>query len=253
MPIKKATRVRRRRAPMRKSKRTYRRKPRTMTADNYARCSEMMQFGTTGDSSVGIQTDTAENYNVKLSAFPRATTIASQYQEFKIDYIEVRIKPYFDTYSSVPGATPPTGSLTRAPQLYKYVIKTGELAPADPNWFRSNGVNAITLAKDKNITMRYKPAIRVGDLANSGATGSGYSTIKVSPWLATNDITNPAFQPNTTIHYGHALYIDSQQTAITNTECCQMEIEAHFVFRKPNAKDNTTDSSLVRVNGEASV
>lgn len=252
MPMKKSsTRVRRRRAPARKSKRTYRRKAPKMTYDNLAKCSDMFQFGLTKDSSVALQTDTAENYQVDLSKFPRASAIAQQYQEFKIDYLEVRIKPYFDTYNSVPGMTPPTGSLTRAPQLYKYVVKTGETAPADANWFRANGVNAITLAKDKNITMRYKPAIRVGDTTTSTGAGTGFNTIKVSPWLSTNDTTAVGFVPNTTVHYGHCVFIDSQQASTTNTEVCQMEIEAHFVFRKPNTQlTSPSDPALVRINGE---
>jgi len=246
-----------RRAPAKKSKQTYRkrayRRRGGMAFENLAKCSDMCQFGTTQDSSVGLQTDTAENYQFHLDQFPRAKAIAQNYQEFKIDYVEVRIKPYFDTFNSVV-ATASSGTLTRAPQLYKYIVKTGELAPADPNWFRANGVNAITLAKDKNISMRYKPAIRIGDVASATGPGSGFNTIKVSPWLSTNDTTAVGFVPNTTIHYGHCVFIDSQQPSTTNTEVCQMEIEAHFVFRKPNVQlTSPNDPALVRINGEAQV
>lgn len=252
MPRGKKTAMKgRRRVAKTKSKRTYRRRVPRLTYDNLAKCSDMMLFGATRDSSGALVTDTAENYNFNLSQFPRASAIAKEYQEFKLDYVEIRIKPYFDTYNSIVDATS-TGTLNRAPQLYKYIMKTGELAPADPNWFRANGVNAISLAKDKNITMRYKPAIRVGNVVSASATpGTGFSTIKVSPWLATNDTTAVGFVPNSSIHYGHAIYIDSQQSAVTNTEVCQIEIEAHFVFRKPNTQTTTpTDPSLVRVNGE---
>jgi len=239
-----------------KSKRTYRRKGvrrgGSLTTDNLAKCSDMMLFGSTGSSSGALVTDTAENYQFNLSQFPRARAIAQNYQEFKLDYIECRIKPYFDTYNSITDTTP-TGTLTRAPQLYKYVVKTGELAPADPNWFRANGINAITLAKDKNVAMKYKPAIRIGDVVNSVTPGSGFNTIKVSPWLSTNDNVAVGFVPNTTIHYGHCIYIDSQQAATLNTEVCQVEIEAHFCFRKPNTISTRSDPALVRVNGEVAV
>jgi len=249
--MKKTAMKGRRRVSKPKSKRTYRRRAPRMTYDNLAKCSDMMQFGSTGESSAALVTDTAENYQFNLKQFPRAQLIASQYQEFKIDYVEVRIKPYFDTYNSAVVGTIPAGTLTRAPQLYKYIIKTGELAPSSPEWFRANGVNAITLAKDRNISMRYKPAIRVGENTASTSAGSGFSTIKVSPWLSTNDTTVVGFAPNTAIHYGHAIYVDSQQASTVNTEVCQIEIEAHFLFRKPNAQVGDP-SAPVKVNGELS-
>jgi len=241
MPMKKSNR--RRRAPLRKSKRTYKKRSATssLTKENYAKCSEVISY-----TPSAIQTDTTENYNWQLNRFVRAPLIAAQYQEFKIDYIEARIKPFYDTYSN---GSPAPGLLSKAPQLYSMVLKTGETA-GGLDWFKASGINPKSLAKDGNITIRLKPAIRIGNVSTSaGSVGTGFNTIRVSPWMSTNDTTAAGFLPSTVVHYGLGLYIDSQESATTPINVAQIEFEAHFLFRKPNL-GSASSNALTKVNGE---
>lgn len=228
--------------PRRKAARKPRKAYKKPMSQNMAKITDTQLSG--GKSSYVVQTDTAENFNHLLIQYPRAMVVAAAYQEFKIDYIEVRIKPYFDTYSAgVSTTASATGVITKAPQLYKMILKNGEYAPTDVNWFRANGVNAITLAKDRNITFRYKPSVLMVANTNNqpGAGVPAYGTIKVSPWLSTK-------LAQSTVHYGIGMLFDSQEFTALIANVGQVEIEGHFSFRKPNYTGST--AGTFHVNGD---
>jgi len=227
-------------------KKTTRRRPKVnsvaqLSKDNHAKVSDTIVLTPAGTH---IQTDTVENFNWNLSMFPRAVAIAASYQEFRLDYVECRIKPLYDTYSAVGTAV---GIQSRTPQLYFQIVKDGDTA-TDQTTFLHNGINPVNMSTDKNIVYRLKPAIRMGQVAAGQPTG-GFTTIKVSPWLNTNDTASSTYAPNTASHYGVTMLIDSRSGATTNVDIADVEFEGHFSFRKPQYARGST-SQPIKVNGE---
>lgn len=243
MPRQKKTAMKgRRRVSKPKSKRTYR-KRHTVTTDNLAKCSDMFTSG--GSNSFVVQTDTAENWNFTLSQFPRALQIAKEYREFKLDYIECRIKPYYDSYT-IPATTPNNAVVfTKAPQLYTQILKDGATAPGDAGWFRANGINPKSLAKDGNHVIRFKPAILLNASTGITTPTNVSGQIKVSPWMSY--ATAQSVQ-----HYGIGMLFDSQEASALTANIAEVEFEAHFLFRKPNYTASTSDNyGRVKVNGQS--
>jgi len=223
-------------------RRMYRKRPTTnssksMIKDNYAKCSSI-------SGATPLNSAQAYNFQFQLANAPtRVLNVAKAYQEFKIDYVEVRLKPYYDTYSTT---TATTGVV--APQLYHQIIKDPSVVDmVDISQFRLNGINAIPFTKDGNKVWRYKPAASIVP-NGSGASASGM--IKVSPWLDTEDFTSTAAAPvfSTTEHYGSALWIDGGST--TKVEMATVEVEVHYVFRKPRSdyvNPNATESTRINL------
>jgi len=211
-----------------------------LSKDNYAKLSDTIVL-----SGGNMVTDVVENFNWNLSMFPRAVSVAENYQEFKLDYIECRIKPYYDTFQT-PAAAVLGPYLTKAPNLYVQIMKDGDTA-SNLEEFQHSGINPITMTQDKNFTYRLKPAIRMGQVAANIVAG-GFTTIKVSPWLNTNDTASALYVPNSASHYGITMYADSREAVATQVAYADIEFEAHFLFRKPQYA-STSPSSTTKVNG----
>lgn len=209
-----------------KAKRSYKKKATSnssasMIKDNNARASSI-------STQTPLDSNTAYNFQFQLvNASTRILNVAKAYQEFKIDYVEVRLKPYYDTF-----ATGATAGIT-APQLYHQIIKDPSVSDmVDISQFRYNGINPMPFSKDGNKVWRYKPAASVVPV---GAGSSASGMIKVSPWLDTEDFTSTATTPvfSTTQHYGSSLWIDTVEA--TKIPLANVEVEIHYVFRKPRS------------------
>jgi len=220
--------------PKKQAKRAYKkkayrkRKPTTnstksMSKDNWAKCSSI-------GTSTTLQTNTAYNFEFALANAPtRVLNVAKAHQEFKIDYVEVRFKPLYDTYST----TAATAGVT-APQLYHQIIKDQSVVDmVNVAQFRQNGLNAMSLAKDGNKVWRYKPAAAAEMAGVAGPVAS--NMIKVSPWLDTEAITSTPAVPvfSGTAHYGSCLWIDAVEPTPVNI--ATIEVEIHYIFRKPRS------------------
>lgn len=207
------------RAPRRKMRKV--RKAPNSTAnlvkDNYATLSETLEVPFP-DPFYGI-TNVMYNITHSLASYSRAIEVARNYQEFQISYVEVRVKPRFDTWTNQVGGN------NSVPQLYHQVIKDGD-TPSTALELKHNGINPISFAMDKNITWRYKPAVVI-----AGSAGNP-TILRNSPWLNTNNNVGAGYVPNATLHYGSAFIADTLDAVPESLY--RVEVETHFKFRKPS-------------------
>lgn len=231
MPYRKKAPARRRRKVVRRRK-VGRRGANNLGAlarSNYARCSEIAALNPGGSLGQVLQTNTTYSISSSLDKVgtDRAQQIAKNYQEFRITKVVFRFKSLFDTY--VAGAAYGGGA---APQLYMYVNRDGD-ASGDSTAMIRMGINPISLAKDGNKTISWKPSVVYP--SNTGLA----SIIKTSPWLNTqnqNNTSGAGFTPNATPHYGlvfTARLLDATGSAPTDVAVGTAEIETFFEFRRP--------------------
>ena len=232
---KRQYRKRGRKGGKRRSRKPTTNSTKSMIKDNYAKCSSI------GRTTV-LNTNTAYNFEFQLvNGSTRVLNVAKAYQEFKIDYVEVRLKPYYDTY----GTTAATAGIT-APQLYHQIIKDPSVTDmTDISQFRLNGINPMPFSKDGNKVWRYKPAASL--LPEGMAATSASGVIKVSPWLDTESFNSTSAAPafSTTQHFGSALWIDSQEA--TPAPVATVEVEIHYVFRKPRSDAPATNAESTKI------
>jgi len=231
MPMRK--RVPRRRKVARKPRRRVRRgganNLSSLARTNYARCSEIAALVDPTSGSQVLKTNTTYSVSSSLAktGTARAQLIARNYQEFRISKVIFRFKPLFDTF--VAGAAYGGGA---TPQLYMYVNRDGD-ASGDSTAMIRMGINPISLAKDGNKTISWKPSV-----IYPSDTGLA-SIIKTSPWLNTqnqNNTSGSGFDVNATLHYGlvfNARLIDSTGSAPADVSVGLAEIETFFEFRRP--------------------
>lgn len=191
-----------------------------MVKDNHAMLSSTID-------TINLNTNTMYKFNHTLSASSRAAAVAAQYQFYKLDYVEVRIKPWFDTYLDLSGAVGTAGAQL-APQLYFYK-SLSDTSPTTIVQLKLMGVNPTPFAKDGNKVYRYKPALIIPSVDASGNVIG--SVKKVSPWLACS--TSPTtFVADATPHYGACFFIQQQPGAVS-TGIASCEVETHFKFKAP--------------------
>jgi len=169
--------------------------------------------------------------DINLSQFDRLSSIASSYQSFRITRVDMRFKPYTDTFQN----NGPTGEAV--PYLHYLVDKGENLVPSTFNQLRDSGAKPIRF-DDKTITVSWKPRVPQATAADSTATPtlSFAMNSQSSPWLPTNSTANlepSVFLPSTVPHKG--LYYGVEQ-AYTNGDVSRfygVEITVHAQFRKP--------------------
>lgn len=168
--------------------------------------------------------------NINLSSFDRLVNIARNYQYFRFTKVEVKIKPFTDTF--------PTGVSSSVPYLYWLINKGDSLDFATFNQLRDAGAKPIRF-DEKTITVRWKPAISVGVAANQPVagppTGTAFSRAVVSPWLSTDvaplDVST-VWAPSTVPHKG-IFYAVEQDITGGNTLYYNVEITVYAQFKKP--------------------
>jgi len=240
MPIRKRVYKKRKAAPRRR-KLAISRGPNNLAAlarTNYARCSEIKALNPGGGLGSVLTTNTVYSVTSALAmtgAF-RAKEIAQYYQEFRITKVIFRFKPLFDTYQA--GVALAGGA---APQLYMYVNRDGDVS-GDSTTMTRMGINPISLAKDGNKTITWKPSV-----VYPSDTGLA-SIIKTSPWLnCNNQNTTGGFVPNATLHYGlvfNAVALDGTGSAPVSP-VGTAEIETFFEFRRPQYQPIQGDTPVV--------
>jgi len=202
---------------------------------NYARCSETTILSASPNGAV-LNANTIYNTYTSLAApgTARAALIARNYQEFRITKMVFRYKPLYDTY--IPGVS--GNVMQSAPQLYMYVNRDGDVS-GDSTAMARMGINPISLAKDGNRQISWKPSVIL-----QSETGNA-NIIKVSPWLncnEANNITGAGFTPNAVKHYGlvwRADYLAPDGTRPTGIACFTAEVETFFEFRRPQHTTET--------------
>ena len=143
--------------------------------------------------------------------------MAKLYQYYRITSVELRFKPYFDTYI----ANSSTGNL---PYLNFQYDKSGALqGTMDANNFEQIGTKAIRM-DDKTLVRRWKPSVLTNVAVPAGTT----SQFKVSPWLPTHVGANAI---NDQDHYGAVWYIS--KTGPSDATVYDVDVVVNVQFRKP--------------------
>lgn len=167
--------------------------------------------------------------NTQLADFPRAETVGSQYQHFRIKKITVTWKPTFDNYLAAAGAV-------TKPNLYYMIDKSGAI----PTNVTLEGLKAMGAKPrqldEKNMSVSWKPSVLEAVMYAPGAVAAVQaSRYKISPWLSTQAGTEVpgAFVPSGIDHLGIYWYMDQ----LANPVGAQytVEVEVQFQFKKPLA------------------
>lgn len=159
----------------------------------------------------------------------RASQLAQLFGEYRIKKITYTYRPIWDTYnSSFVGVGNSPNSL---PTLYWRLNRYGD-APAafNGNYMRAMGAKPIRL-DDKQVTFSYSPNVIQ---AQANAAVPGLATIKVSPWLSTDDVpNNNAFALSTAEHFGHSLFIEGGGAGNALGTVAQLDVKVIYEFRNP--------------------
>lgn len=173
--------------------------------------------------------------DINLSQFDRLSAIAQNYQSFRFTGIELKLKPYADTFATTAGEG-------QAVPYLNYLIDKGEnlvpvTGPAGFNQLRDAGAKPIRF-DEKTITIAWKPRVPMVSAYDSSSTPTFTLAMasRISPWLATNATANldpSTWLPSTIPHKG--IYYGVEQAFVIpggdRTYGC--EITVHAQFRRP--------------------
>lgn len=171
--------------------------------------------------------------NVNLSQFDRMCQIAEAYQYYRITKIEMKFKPFSDTY--LPGAN--------SIPVFMWLIDRAEnfnLLLNDFQVLRSAGAKPIRF-DEKHVNIAWKPTVLQtipNDSANPPFTNT-FSVSKLSPWLPTNRLAGGSapgapWQASVVPHRG--IYYGVQQDLVAAAYQYGVEITVHMQFKKPNVE-----------------
>lgn len=164
------------------------------------------------------------SYNLNLSGFTRASTVAKGYQFYRITKVEYQVLPQFDTFTA--------NGNTKVPYLYWLIDRNKQY-----QFFNSHkqlekaGAKPIRL-DDKTVRFGYRPSVLQGVLDNQvSTTNPQFNQYKITPWLNTRNMNViGTWVANGVDHTGVAWYVDDQGAdAIT----FRIVRRVHFEFKKP--------------------
>lgn len=224
-------------------RRQYRRKARVPRApaskSDYASCSDVIGvFNAVNNTPYML-------YNIALTNSTRAKAIAQGYQFYRISKVEVKWKPYQDTFQAGVGAA-------TVPTLY-YMIDKANTFPSNTtiDTLKQAGARPRRL-DDKILSCSFAPAVHIA--SDDGVSGPATvvetaATLKTSPWLTTNANAGGTgfWTPNGVDHRGLVFYIE-QTTGVTNTGVASVEVVVHYQFKKPLWSVLTGDDTIHRLN-----
>lgn len=163
-----------------------------------------------------------QKINTQLIEYPRAASIAKNYQMYRITKITLRVKPSYDTFA--------VGTASKC-RLY-YLIDKSLSAPytlASAAQFRDMGCVPIDL-DEKNVDISWKPGVLRSVMYNAAGAGAAASSeYAVSPWLSTNAEPNNAWVCSGIDHTGIHWMVDQ----VSNNATYEVEVQAEFEFKKP--------------------
>lgn len=231
-------------AGKRRARRAQRRRRQTSRVSEFASAKQTLVLGDDSMNNIYILDDTA------LFQFDRLSQIAHAYQYYRIKLIEMRFRPYQDTFFASNSGSAGTASGT-VPYFY-YLIDTGEtqlpLATTGFNQLADSGAKAIRF-DDKTVKVSWKPRVPIATAGDSTSTpGLLYSmSTKKSPWLPTNNAANmdplgwqASRVPHKAIYYG----VETQVQGANNMY--GVEITVHCEFKKPLAFTQSAGPSAIK-------
>lgn len=174
--------------------------------------------------------------DINLAQFDRLSSIASNYQFFRLNKVTLKFLPYSDTFFT-------SGAVGEAVPYLHYLIDSGEvLLPvgggAGFNQLRDSGARPIRF-DDKTITVNWRPRVPVATAGNSASPPdlSYAMSTRVAPWLPTNNASNndpvgwvASQVPHKGIYYG----VEQEYTTQPGGDRLYgVELTVHAQFRKP--------------------
>lgn len=173
---------------------------------------------------------------VRLSQFDRMVAIARNYQFFRITRIEMKFKPFADTFT--PGSGGPVMGQS-VPYLYTLVNKGNVLNTASFNALRDAGAKPRRF-DEKTLTVSWKPAVLYGvqDWTSGAPPTSQYvpGLKKVSPWLATNNqagYRTASWIASSVDHCGLLYGVEQDIAGATGQLSYGSEMTVYFEFKGP--------------------
>lgn len=168
--------------------------------------------------------------DINLSQFDRLLTLGRCYQYFRFTKIEVKFKPFSDTYIQQNNAS--------VPNLYYVVNKSDTLDIGTFNQMKDAGAKARRF-DDRNITVSWKPVVSQGVINEQTATGVlptavAWASYRTSPWLSTDASPSDgtvAWNPSTVPHKGLLYGVEQDVTA--QAQAYGIEVTVHAQFKKP--------------------
>lgn len=159
----------------------------------------------------------------------RASQLAKLFGEYRIKRIIFTYRPIFDTYSSsLPGVG---NSPNSVPTLYWRMNRYGDTPAAfNADYMRALGAKPIRL-DDKQVVVSYRPNIIQ---SQQNVAGAGTASIKLSPWLSTDDIVQDNnFNLSTAEHFGHSMFVEGGAAGNTQGMVCYQDVKVIYEFRNP--------------------
>lgn len=182
---------------------------------------------------IGIVTNANVVYNLRniaLAQFPRAASIAENYQHYRIKKVTLEFLPSLDTFSNFVGV-----GTTQVPYLTYLIDKSGSIPNAvDGPTLRQMGAKPVRF-DDKKISVSWRPSVLTETFGQANAA----SQYRISPWLSTNaNALNPGvFVPSDIDHLGIFWKLDRNGVLPAGIPEYQYEVRitAEFQFKKPLA------------------
>jgi len=165
---------------------------------------------------------------INLSQFKRASSIARNYQQYRITKVKFTFKPLFDTFA----ATTNAASQLVVPYLY-YMIDKNASIPTNATLATLQAMGAKPRRfDDKSIVVQWSPAYVMTDDVASG--GSPFVKPFISPWLNTNETpATSSFTPSAATHFGLWYYLDAGGLPGDGEYEYECDVEIQVQFRKP--------------------
>lgn len=161
----------------------------------------------------------------------RASAMAQLFGEYRIKKIIYTFRPLWDTFNASFAAGTPGNNPTSVPTLYWRLNRYGDTPAAfNGDYMRALGAKPYRL-DDKQVSFSYAPNIIQSQQNNAGVTTA---TIKVSPWLSTDDaVQDNAFTLSTAEHFGNSLFVEGGGAGNAQGVVANLDVKVIYEFRNP--------------------
>jgi len=159
----------------------------------------------------------------------RARQLAALFGEYRIKKIIYTYRPWFDTFT--PGIATGGNNAVQVPTLYWRMNRYGDTPAAfNGDYMRAMGAKPHRL-DDKQVVVSYSPNVIQ---TQQNVAGSSTATIKVAPWLSTDDLVQDNnFTLSTAEHFGHSLFIEAAANGNTQGQAANLDVKVIYEFRNP--------------------
>lgn len=215
---------RRRQPPRKRAPRRLVRKPRRkgVAIAERASCKEIYTINNMVSNAPFA--DTEQN----LGDYTRATSIAKNYQFFRIKYIKYKFLCRYNTYQ----ATTAEATAFPMPYFHFMIDKAGALS-TNTGLAQLKAEGAVPIKFTKDLTVSWRPGVSFAT-ANDNNAATLSTAYKVSPWLMTNKAPeSTGWTVNDTDHKGLYWYMETAGLPGDGTYEYDAEVEVMFEFKKP--------------------